>query len=868
MAYEGIRQVSPDGFSRLKVPQKWLWAWDGLAFCMPMWEANAVPVDLLRGLTPTLNGPPTAPLASFQAFEQTLYANSYYSFGDDNSLSFLGDVTIACMHSPIGTDQSCMWAYADSISVGLPFALIFSFQSSAKYSFWNDNSGVRVNTTGTYGTDTRNFVIGRRFGLNTASPTLDIAVNGASYDQLTSAACDYGTPGGGTELCINRVGGYDGYKGGGVFGPLYLWNRTLSDIEVSDLFSDPYGPIRQVSQEYSFFDYVTSSGATATPAAGSLSITGLAPTTFGSANADIASPGALALSGLAPSATSGVVLTPGASSLALSGSAPSLISDHVLTADTTSSLALTGAAPTVFGDANAAPNPQAVAISGLAPSVSSDQMLSPDSMALVLTLMAPTVTSSPDALTPASQSVAISGQVPTVTVIPDPPVYVGVGTVAVGDHVAVLSPGEPASVATGDLLITVAFLRNAGTLSINSGWTQHSLVDTTQNGIGYYLQTWYRFATGSGDAATVTPSGGSTSPQSMTCAFTLAFNNVHATTPFGVDGSDSFNTSSANVGPISAATAVEQVGAVIVFGVRTGTAGSAIATLSGDSLTWVEAVEQFNTVNSLGISVACDYAIWSGGVPTLTSKTFTITGGSSAPGFGKMFLLNAPSAQGADVDAHPGAGSVAITGRVPVINAGATAAAGAQSVVLTGQAPTVVADANVEPSAGSIALSGLAPALVSDEIIAAGAGSLSITGYAPATANDIEATPDSQAVVITGYVPDVSADHVLEAGATALSIAGLAPTLLISSIVVPDAQALSITGYQASAEFVEVTPGAGSLTLEGAAPAIVADAIVYPGTGSLVLGYPGGVLRSPGIPMQYVNTPDSTPSTPRFVWSH
>lgn len=867
MAYEGIRQVSPDGFSRLKVPQKWLWAWDGLAFCMPMWEANAVPVDLLRGLTPTLNGPPTAPLASFQAFEQTLYANSYYSFGDDNSLSFLGDVTIACMHSPIGTDQSCMWAYADSVSVGLPFALMFSFQSSAKYSFWNDNAGVRVNTTGTYGTDTRNFVIGRRFGLNTASPTLDIAVNGASYDQLTSAACDYGTPGGGTELCINRVGGYDGYKGGGVFGPLYLWNRTLSDIEVSDLFSDPYGPIRQVSQEYSFFDYVTSSGATATPAAGSLSITGLAPTTFGSANAAIASPSALALSGLAPSATSGVVLTPGASSLALSGSAPSLTSDHILSADTTGSLSLTGSEPTVFGDANAAPGAQIVALSGLAPAISSDQILTPGAASLTFTLYAPSATSDAN-LTPGAQSVALSGQTATVSVVPDPPVYVGVGTVAVGDHTAVLSPGLHASVAAGDLLITVAFLRNAGTLSINSGWTQHSLVDTTQNGIGYYLQTWYRFATGSGDAATVTPSGGSTSPQSMTCAFTLAFNNVHATTPFGIDGSDSFNTSSANVGPISAATAVETVGAVIVFGVRTGTVGTAIATLSGDSLTWVEAVEQFNTVNSLGISVACDYAIWSGGVPTLTSKTFTITGGVSSPGFGKMFLINAPSAQGADVNALPGTGSVAITGRVPVVNAGATAAPGAQSVALTGQAPTSVAYANVEPSAGSIALSGLAPALVSDEIIAAGAGSLSITGFAPGTANDIEATPGSQAVVITGHAPSVSADRVLDAGAQALSIAGLAPALLISSIVVPDVQALSITGYQASADFVEATPGSGSLTLGGAAPNLVADAIVYPGTGSLVLGYPGGVLGSPGIPMQYVNTPDLTPSTPRFVWSH
>lgn len=546
MAYERGPQISSDGFSRLKVPQKWLWAWDGLVFCSPMWEPSGGPVDLISGTTSTIVGTVT-PTPSFISVEQNLAVNGLLSFGDVSQVSILSDVTVAAMHTPTGTGQSAIVCYADDGSIGCPYALVYSFTSNTKYSFWNDNSGTAVSTTATYGTDTRNFVIARRIGPVNSSHTLDIAVNGAAFDEDTTAVTgDYGAGGATVSLSINRFGAFDGYKGGGIVGPIYIWNRALSKVETDALFDDPYGPIRQVSQEYSFL-YVN------------LPVT--------------ASPGL--------------------------------------------------------------------------------------------------------------QTVSITGFAPTVTNAPDPPVYVGVGTVAVGDHTAVLSPGLHASVAAGDLLITVAFLRNAGTLSINSGWTQHSLVDTTQNGIGYYLQTWYRFATGSGDAATVTPSGGSTSPQSMTCAFTLAFRNIYTSSPFGIDGTDSFNAANANVGPINAPHASQTVGAVIVFGVRTGTVGTGIATLSGDSLTWVESVEQFNTVNSLGISVACDYAIWSGGAPTLTDKTFTITGGTASPGFGKMFLLNAPSFEIFNQTASPGTQSVALTGFAPGYSLGATLFPGVGSLVIS-----------------------------------------------------------------------------------------------------------------------------------------------------------------------------------------
>lgn len=223
-----------------------------------------------------------------------------------------------------------------------------------------------------------------------------------------------------------------------------------------------------------------------------------------------------------------------------------------------------------------------------------------------------------------------------------PITYVGIGAKAAGDHTTALTVALPAGITPGDLILLFQYLRNAGTLTTSHGWNQYHLTDATQFSSNFYLKISYRFADGAEPTATVTPVGGVASPQSMTVAFSTAWRGVDKSSPFGTIGTASFNAVADNVGPIAAPTALEPSGAVIVFGVRNGTVWTSVATLSGDSLTWGEAQDNYtSTVNGIGVSTVMDYALWSGAAPTLTAKTFAVTGGAGSPGMGIMILLNA-----------------------------------------------------------------------------------------------------------------------------------------------------------------------------------------------------------------------------------
>lgn len=172
-------------------------------------------------------------------------------------------------------------------------------------------------------------------------------------------------------------------------------------------------------------------------------------------------------------------------------------------------------------------------------------------------------------------------------------------------------------------------------------WTEHSLTDATQFSTRFYLKTWYSVYDGTQIDPTIVVSGGSTTPQTVSAAFVLSARNVNAGAPFGVDGPDSFNDISVNVGPISPPTSLPSAGTALVIGVRNAGVWSSVTPLSGDGLTWLEMFDNItNTVAGLGISIVLDYVRWTTGAPQITAKTFTPTGGGGGTGMGKMFVLN------------------------------------------------------------------------------------------------------------------------------------------------------------------------------------------------------------------------------------
>lgn len=157
-------------------------------------------------------------------------------------------------------------------------------------------------------------------------------------------------------------------------------------------------------------------GVTVTPSAGSLTITGYAPTV---------------------TATDNKTVTPSAGSLAITGYAPTVVAtDNKTVEPSVGSLALTGYAPTVTATDNqfVTPGAGSVAITGYAPTVSftNHQFVTPATGTLTLTGYEPTVAVSDNqAVTPGAGSLAITGYAPTISIGGNVTVTPEVGTVTI-----------------------------------------------------------------------------------------------------------------------------------------------------------------------------------------------------------------------------------------------------------------------------------------------------------------------------------------------------------------------------------------------------------------------------------------------------
>lgn len=259
MAYETVNgSVRVECFSQSRVPPMWRWAWDGLVAAVPGWESGGAVVDLVAYLSGTWSGTTPAYTMSAQTSELKFAGAEYITFGNQTQFAtpLNGAVTVAAIHTPTGTGQAAIWTYAGADSTRAPFALIWSLASGSQYAFWNDNNADGP-TTGatTFALGGRNFVIGRRDKDHASSPTLDLFVNGGKWTTTSTTLVgnwdNAGTSG--WIQTINRFGGYAGYMGTGTIANVLVWNRALTDVEIDQLLGDPWGPLRQMSSSYVFF---------------------------------------------------------------------------------------------------------------------------------------------------------------------------------------------------------------------------------------------------------------------------------------------------------------------------------------------------------------------------------------------------------------------------------------------------------------------------------------------------------------------------------------------------------------------------------------------------------------------------------------
>jgi len=340
---------------------------------------------------------------------------------------------------------------------------------------------------------------------------------------------------------------------------------------------------------------------------------------------------------------------------------------------------------------------------------------------------------------------------------------VSVGALTVAGPTTAATPALPGSYSAGDFLVCFSWARATGSASMSpgTGWTQY-VAGSSGN---FKALVSYRVATGSDSSPTITPSGMSGLQKTMHRV--IAFSGVDTTSPWGGSSTWTQNSAAEDIGPVPAATASAAAGAVLVMGCRLDSSWTSVATLTGDSLTWSELIE--DTDNTIGnpLAVVLDFAPWTGGAPTLTSKTFDVTGGTNSVGAGWMLLLNAaPNAYNLTADSS----SCDVTGQTAGLLAGRRIPADADSFAVAGTAASLLRGFLVSADAGTFGATGQPSGVLAGRLLPGTAGSFSISGQAAGVLRGYIVSADGGTYVIVGQ--DAGLDHGIIPGGSTLDAAG------------------------------------------------------------------------------------------------
>jgi len=217
--------------------------------------------------------------------------------------------------------------------------------------------------------------------------------------------------------------------------------------------------------------------------------------------------------------------------------------------------------------------------------------------------------------------------------------YVGVGTAATsaGGTTGSVTPTLPSGLQANDLMIIIVTGRGNHSFATPTGWTQKFQEQLYPTDNLHKLAIFYKFYVAGDGNPVVSWTGGGTNQTVIAQVF--AFRGVDATNPIPDLGPNSGNASAQNIGPITGftPTGAGNDGCVTVIGHKADD-WTSVATLTGDGLTWNEIAEP-DTTSGNDAGQVYDYALYSGSPPTITNKTFTVTGGAANTGAGKMFSL-------------------------------------------------------------------------------------------------------------------------------------------------------------------------------------------------------------------------------------
>src|SRR5437870_974588 len=233
--------------------------------------------------------------------------------------------------------------------------------------------------------------------------------------------------------------------------------------------------------------------------------------------------------------------------------------------------------------------------------------------------------------------------------------FLGVGAAAAANNASV-TPALPTGLVAGDLMIAYVTARGNGTIGDPAGWTVRFEEQWYATDNLHKAQiAWRIFQTGD-TAPAFTYTGGAAGDDVI--GQIAAYRGADRVNPLADLGAISNNAAAQNIGPITGFTPTNagNNGAVIVLGHK-GDDWTSIAALSGDGLAWVD-IGQYSSTAGNDASIVWNHAIYSGAPPTITAKTFTVTGGTSTTGAGKMISIKTAGTTIAD-GTNPGNTTIA-----------------------------------------------------------------------------------------------------------------------------------------------------------------------------------------------------------------
>lgn len=209
---------------------------------------------------------------------------------------------------------------------------------------------------------------------------------------------------------------YDGLVYSGI-----IFDTPLSDSSACSLSLNPHQLLKAPARRL----WVGAAGGTNTavnPGAGTIAITGYAPSIAQTANQAVApGVGNIVITGYAPTISQPQAVNPGVGSLVITGYAPTVTQNvDVPINPGVGTIAITGYAPAVSQTANQSITPDVgnIAITGYSPTVSqtANQAVTPDVGTITITGYAPIVQQAPASqnITPGVGTITITGYAPTV----------------------------------------------------------------------------------------------------------------------------------------------------------------------------------------------------------------------------------------------------------------------------------------------------------------------------------------------------------------------------------------------------------------------------------------------------------------------